>query len=75
MDLATITLPPYLYNPQDAILTLIDNRRFTMRDIGDIEDRVNKFGRSNYFIFLEVVLRHYKYKMKKVEIDLKLDFL
>ena len=40
MQVATINLPPYLYNPQDASLTLIDNRRFTMRDIGFIEDRV-----------------------------------
>ena len=28
MQLATITLPSYLYNTQDAILSLVDNRRF-----------------------------------------------
>ena len=41
MQLGTIELPPYLYNTQNAALTLDDNRRFTMRDIGDIEDRVS----------------------------------
>ena len=40
MQIATINLPPYLYNPQNATISLIDNRRYTMRDIGNIEDRV-----------------------------------
>ena len=54
MELATISLPPYLYNPQDAILTLIDNRRFTMRDIGDIEDRVTNLEETTTLSLLEV---------------------
>ena len=28
LEIATINLPPYLYNPQNASLTLIDNKRF-----------------------------------------------
>ena len=32
--------PPYLYNVNDAQIELIDNRRYTMRDIGALEDRV-----------------------------------
>ena len=40
MTVATIELPAYLYDPKDAIITVVDNRRFTMRDIGKIEDRV-----------------------------------
>ena len=45
MEIATVELPPYLYNPSDAGLTLIDNRRYTMRDIGYIEDRVENLER------------------------------
>ena len=45
MEIATIKLPPYLYNPSDAILSLVDNRRYTMRDIGLIEDRVQNLER------------------------------
>ena len=40
MTLATIEIPPYLYDVNDIKITVIDNRRFTMRDIGKIEDRV-----------------------------------
>ena len=40
MTVATIELPAYLYDPKDAIITVVDNRRYTMRDIGKIEDRV-----------------------------------
>tara|TARA_Y100000992_G_scaffold302647_1_gene277931 strand:+ start:1617 stop:8993 length:7377 start_codon:yes stop_codon:yes gene_type:complete len=54
MELATISLPPYLYTPQDAILTLIDNRRFTMRDIGNIEDRVTNLEETTTLSLLEV---------------------
>ena len=54
MQVATINLPPYLYNPQDASLTLIDNRRFTMRDIGFIEDRVKNLEQVTTLSLLEI---------------------
>ena len=40
MDIASIDLPAYLYNPSDAKITLVDNKRYTMRDIGKLEDRI-----------------------------------
>ena len=54
MDIATITLPPYLYNPQDAVLSLNDNRRYTMRDIGLIENRVGNLERVTSLSLLEL---------------------
>ena len=54
MDIATITLPPYLYNPSDAVVTLIDNRRYTMRDIGIIQERVSNLERVTSLSLLEV---------------------
>ncbi len=54
MEIATIKLPPYLYNPADAIVTLKDNRRYTMRDIGLIEDRVENLERVTSLSLLEV---------------------
>jgi len=30
MELGTVNLPPYLYNPESATLSLKDNRRFTI---------------------------------------------
>ena len=42
MEVAEITLPPYLYDPQKGpAIRMYDNRRFTMRDIGKIEKRVS----------------------------------
>lgn len=40
MVLYELALQPYTFGPQDVIPKLIDNRRYTMRDIGRIEQRV-----------------------------------
>ena len=53
MELATIKLPPYLYNPQDAFLSFVDNKRFTMRDIGSIEGRVSNLEEVTTLSLLE----------------------
>ena len=53
MEIATITLPPYLYNSSDATITLVDNRRYTMRDIGSIENRVGNLERVTSLTLLE----------------------
>jgi len=54
MEIATIKLPPYLYSPSDAILSLVDNRRYTMRDIGLIQDRVENLERVTSLSLLEI---------------------
>ncbi len=54
MEIATITLPPYLYNPADAQISLNDNRRYTMRDIGKLEDRVENLERTTSLSLLEL---------------------
>ena len=54
MEIATITLPPYLYNPKDASISLADNRRYTMRDIGKIEDRVENLEKVTSLSLLEL---------------------
>lgn len=42
LDLAIIEIPPYPSSPTDVIIEPQKNRRYTMKDIGRIEDRVNK---------------------------------
>ncbi len=54
MEIATIQLPPYLYNPQDALIQLRDNRRYTMRDIGYLDNRIESLERITSLSFLEV---------------------
>ena len=40
IELARVYLPPYLYSVNDAEIINVDNKRFTMRDIGKLEDRI-----------------------------------
>ena len=54
MQVATINLPPYLYHPKNASISLIDNRRYTMRDIGNIEDRVENLEQVTTLSLLEL---------------------
>ena len=53
MVLATIVWPPYLYRTGNAQVFLIDNRRYTMRDIGAIEDRVENLENVTSLSLLE----------------------
>jgi hypothetical protein len=54
LELASIYLPPYLYSPKDAKINLVDNRRYTMKDIGKIEDRVENLEKVTSLSLLEL---------------------
>ena len=54
MDIATIELPAYLYDTDDAVIKVIDNRRYTMRDIGDLEDRIETLEITTSLSLLEL---------------------
>jgi len=40
MTLYTLTIPPYTFSTDDVKTKYIDNRRYTMRDIGKLEKRI-----------------------------------
>jgi hypothetical protein len=54
IEIATFNLPPYLYSPKDIKISLVDNKRYTMRDIGKIEDRVENLERVTSLSLLEL---------------------
>ena len=54
MHIATIHLPAYLYNPKNAKISLIDNKRYTMRDIGKIDKRVTNLEIVTSLTMLEL---------------------
>ena len=54
MDIATITLPAYLYDPDDAVVKMVDNQRYTMRDIGGLEDRIENLEKVTSLSLLEL---------------------
>ena len=53
MEIAQITYPPYLYNVDDAQIAIVDNRRYTMRDIGGLEDRIENLEEVTSLSLLE----------------------
>ena len=54
MEVATIRLPAYLYDPDDAIISVVDNVRYTMRDIGRLEDRIENLEEVTSLSLLEL---------------------
>lgn len=54
MDIGTITLPPYLRDTRSAIISITDNRRFTMRDIGGLQDRIERLEQITSLTLLEL---------------------
>ena len=57
MTLGTIVYPAYLYNVDDVRIIQVDNRRYTMRDIGIIEDRVQNLEEVSSLSLLELETR------------------
>ena len=54
MELASLELPPYLYDPRNISINLVDNRRYTMRDIGELENRIETLETVTTLSLLEV---------------------
>lgn len=56
MDIATIKFPPYLYDSQidNVPISFVDNKRYTMRDIKKIDDRVTRLEEITSLTLLEL---------------------
>ena len=53
MHLYTMTIPAYTLNPGEVAVDFIDQRRYTMRDIGAIEKRIHQIEYYSVLSFLE----------------------
>jgi hypothetical protein len=53
LELAELTIPPYPSNPIDVKIKLLKNKRFTMRDVAKLNDRVEKLEYFTALNFLE----------------------
>ena len=53
MQIAEFRLPPYVFSPQDIGMRKLKNRRFTMRDIGKINERVENLEYYSQLNMLE----------------------
>ena len=54
MELYRLTLNPYTLSENDVNLTYIDNRRYTMRDIADLDTRLSKIEEITTLNMLEL---------------------
>jgi hypothetical protein len=54
MVVATINLPAYLYNSDDAVISIEDNKRYTMRDIRKLEQRIENVEELTSLSLLEL---------------------
>jgi hypothetical protein len=53
MKLATISLPAFTFKPEDVRITRTRNQRFTMKDIGKINDRLSNVEKITTLSLLE----------------------
>ena len=54
MTLATLSIPPFTFKPTDVIVERTKNQRFTMRDIGKLQQRI---GNLEYYTNLSLLER------------------
>ena len=54
MELVTIKLPAYLYTSDSVKASVTGNKRYTMRDIGKLEDRINNVETLTSLTILEL---------------------
>ena len=62
MDIATIHVPAYLFDVDNVNITLVDNRRYTMRDIGKLEDRIENLEEVTSLSLLELNTQTFQVK-------------
>lgn len=53
MEVATITLPPYVYNVSEISVKLVSHKRYRMRDISLLEDRIKNIEYYSSLSLLE----------------------
>ena len=53
MHLYTLTIPAYTLTADEVKIDFVDNRRYTMRDIGKIDKRINQIEYYSVLSFLE----------------------
>ena len=56
LDVATIYLPPYILDVDEIDISIEDHKRYTMEDIGRLEDRIESLEETTSYLFLKIVL-------------------
>ena len=54
MNIATLEIPAYVYDVNDIKISLVENRRYTMKDIGSLEGRIENLEKFASLTLLEL---------------------
>jgi len=57
MDIARIEIPAYIYDVEDIKVSLIENKRYTMKDIGTLENRIKNLENFASLSLLELDIK------------------
>jgi len=69
LQVATITLPPYLYNPKNAIVNMAQHKRYRMSDISLLEDRIQRVEEFTTLTALESKTENFTIKDAETGLD------
>jgi hypothetical protein len=69
IDIATITLPPYVYNSTEVIVAPIVHKRYTMKDIERLEVRIENIEKLTSLTLLESNTKNMTIKDAKTGLD------
>ena len=58
MTIFHLLIPPYTHSPSDVLIKHVDNKRYTMRDIGALDKRINHLEYYTSLNLLENVARN-----------------
>lgn len=57
MDIASIEIPAYVYDVKDIKVSLVENKRYTMKDIGSLEERITNLENFASLSLLELNIK------------------
>ena len=69
LDIATIIMPPYVYDAEEVVIQEITHKRYTMRDIELLEQRISNIEQVTSLSFLESNTKNLSIKDAKTGLD------
>ncbi len=69
LQIATVTLPPYLYDPKNAIVDMAQHKRYRMSDISLLEDRIQRVEEFTTLTALESKTENFTIKDAETGLD------
>lgn len=69
LDIATITLPPYVYSSEDVRVILSPHKRYRMRDISNIDDRLKNVEYYTSLSLLESDTKNLTLRDEQTQLD------